>query len=278
VGKIGGDTAGKLQVNEMKREGVEAHWTVAKNSASQSAYILVDEPSGERTVLWKRDPSIALRPRDLNRRWLTSAEVLLVDGHDTAAAICAARWARQGKIRVVADLDNLHSGVQGLLRFVDFPIPSKEFPERLTGEKNLLKSLPIVQREFKCRVIISTLGHLGAIAWDGTAFSLCPGFRMKAIDTTGAGDIFHGAFVYCLARGFKLNETLEFSCAAAAINCMAPGARGRIATLNEIARLRKAGARSEHAFSPEALREAEAVEARAASSDRTKTRARENTA
>jgi sulfofructose kinase len=256
VGKIGGDEAGKLQVKEMKREGVDAHWIVAKNSSSQSAYIIVDEPSGERTVLWKRDPSIALRPSDLNRRWITGAEVLLVDGHDTAAATRAARWARQSRIQVVADLDNLYPGVQALLHFADFPITSKDFPERLTGEKNLLKSLPRIHREFKCRLIVATLGRLGALAWDGVEFKLCPGFRVSTIDTTGAGDIFHGAFVYCLTRRFELKETLEFCCAAAAINCTASGARGKIGTLKEIAQLRNSATRSEVAFSPDASQEA----------------------
>src|SRR6202044_473569 len=70
VGKIGEDAAGALQIDEMKREGVDAHWIVARDSMSQSSYILVDEQSGERTVLWKRDSSIALRPEDLRREWL----------------------------------------------------------------------------------------------------------------------------------------------------------------------------------------------------------------
>lgn len=211
VGKIGDDRAGKLQVKEMKREGVDAHWIVAKNSASQTAYILVDEPSGERTVLWKRDPQIALRPTDLNRGWLAGAKVLLVDGHDTAAATRAARWAKRSRIEVVADLDNLYPGVKELLHLVDFPITSKDFPERLTGENDLLKSLPSIHRGFKCRMIVSTLGRLGALAWDGVRFTLCPGFRVNTVDTTGAGDIFHGAFVYCLTQKFELKETLEFS-------------------------------------------------------------------
>ena len=263
VGKIGGDAAGKFQMQEMRREGVDAHWIVADDSTSQTAYVLVDEPSGERTILWKRDASIALRPGDLTRRWISGARILLVDGHDTAAATRAARWASQEKITVVADLDNPYSGVQVLLRIVDFPVTSKDFPERLTRERDLLKSLPKIQREFKCRMIVATLGRMGAVAWNGTEFLHCPGFRVKAIDTTGAGDIFHGAFVYSLAQGFEMKEALEFSCSAAAINCTAPGARGKIGTLEEIARLRKTGARSEPAFTSDALREAGAA-ARAA--------------
>src|ERR1700758_1819565 len=69
VGKIGDDAAGRFQMEEMRHEGVEALWITAPGHASQSAFILVDEPSGERTVLWKREPGIALEPADLRREW-----------------------------------------------------------------------------------------------------------------------------------------------------------------------------------------------------------------
>jgi sugar/nucleoside kinase (ribokinase family) len=256
VGKIGDDAAGKLQAEEMQREGVEAHWITARGCASQTAFILVDEPSGERTVLWKREPGIALRPEDLKRDWIRGARALLVDGHDTEAAGRAACWAREEKIPVAGDFDNLYAGIQVLLQYVDFPITSKEFPERLTGEPDLLKSLPRIFREFKCRMIGATLGRFGALAWDGDRFILSPGFRVKALDTTGAGDIFHGAFLDGLVRGWQAEEILEFSCAAAALNCQAPGARGGIASLAEIENLRRSGERSERAYAPEQLQQA----------------------
>ena len=256
VGKIADDAAGEFQREEMAREGVETNWINAPGSMSQSAFILVDEKSGERTVLWKRDPSIALRAKDLRREWIRGARALLVDGHDTAAATRAACWAREEKIPVVGDFDNRYPGVEALLEYVDFAITSKDFPERLTGEKDLLKSLPRIFSKFKCHLIGATLGPLGMLAWDGARFVLCPGFRVKAVDTTGAGDIFHGAFLYGLLRGMALEETLEFSCAAAALNCTTVGARGRIATLAEIENLRRHGARSERAFASKALTEA----------------------
>jgi len=253
VGKIGDDAAGKFQTEDMAREGVEAHWIKARGCLSQSAFILVDGKTGERTVMWKRDPAIALRPGDLRREWVRGARALLVDGHDTAAATRAARWAREERIPVVGDFDNRYPGVKALLEYVDFPITSKDFPERLTGEKDLLRSLPKIFSKFKCHLIAATLGPLGVLAWDGAQFILCPGFRVRAVDTTGAGDIFHGAFLYGLLRRMKIKETLEFSCAAAALNCRAVGARGGIATLKEIEKLRRTGARSERAFASKAL-------------------------
>ena len=256
VGKIGDDSAGELQQREMEREGVDAHWILAPGCSSQIAFILVDNSTGERTVLWKRDPAIALRASDLKRDLISGAHVLLVDGHDTEAAAQAARWAREDGLVVVGDFDNLYPGVQDLLHYVDFPVISKDFPERLTGEGDLLKSLPAIFNELKCRLIAATLGRSGVLAWDGERFILCPGFRVQAVDTTGAGDIFHGGFVFGLVRGWRIEETLEFSCAAAALNCTAPGARGRIASLDEIAILRRSGERSEAAYTDAVLQQA----------------------
>jgi len=256
VGKIGDDAAGKFQVSEMAREHVEAHWLKIADSASQSSFILVDDRTGERTVLWKKDPRIAIVPSDLRRHWLKGCRALLVDGHDTDASTLAARWARQENTPVIADLDNLYRGVKGLLKYVDFPVTSEDFPCRLTDERDLLKSLPQIHSQFKCRLISATLGKFGAIAWDGERFFLSPAFKVRAVDTTGAGDIFHAGFIYGLLQGWPIEVTLEFSNAAAALNCTALGARGRIETLAEIDKLRRTGARSKHLYTRKHLLEA----------------------
>jgi sulfofructose kinase len=256
VGKIGDDAAGNRQIAELKRERVDARWVVAKGCHSQFSFILVDETTGDRTVLWNRDLKIALQPKDLKRSWIRNAKALLVDGHDTKAAAQVARWARQDGIPVVGDFDNRYPGVRELLKYVDYPITSKDFPERLTGESNLLKSLPKLHAQFKCCLTAATLGAAGVLAWDGKRFLQSPAFQINAVDTTGAGDIFHGAFLYGLVHGWSIEEILEFSCAAAALNCKALGARGGIASLKKIEKLRRKGARSPLPFSENQLRSA----------------------
>jgi sulfofructose kinase len=256
IGKIGDDEAGMFQREEMDREGVDAHWVVAQGCMSQSSFILIDEKSGERTVLWKREPQIALCPENLRADWIAGARVLLIDGHDTAASTQAAKWAREGGTLVLGDFDNRYAGVEELLEYVDFAMTSKDFPARLTGEQNLLKSLPKMHAQFKCCLTGATMGRLGVLVWNGLRFHLCPGFRVRTVDTTGAGDIFHGAFAYGIVRGWPVDEILEFSCAAAGLNCEGHGARGGIATLIEIDRLRRRDERSEHAYTEEELSEA----------------------
>src|SRR5579864_4026607 len=256
VGKIGDDSAGRLQREEFAREGVEAHLIEVPNCASQLAFIIVDQSTGERTILWQRDDRLDLRPDELPREWIRGARLVHVDGHPCAPAAAAARWAREAGAVVTADLDNLYPGVEALLEGVDFMISSRDFPERLLGIPDLLESLPEITRRFGCRVAGATLGRDGVVAWDGTQFHYCPAFRVDAVDTTGAGDVFHAGFAYALLRGDTLPEILEFSCAAAGLNCTAPGARGGIRPVSEIEKLRRDGPRHERIFGDEQLRRA----------------------
>jgi len=253
IGKVGDDAAAKLQREEFTRAGVEAHLLGVADCASQVAFVLVDQASGERTILWKRDPRLTLRPEELNSNWITRARVLHLDGHDTAAAAAAARWAREARIPVTADLDNLYPGVEALLENVDYLMASRDFPARLTDETDLLKSLPLLARRFGCRVVGVTLGRQGALAWDGAQFHYSPGYRVQAVDTTGAGDIFHGAFGYALLKDWPLGRGLDFSNAAAALNCTALGARGGIEPVAAIERQMREGSRHDPAYTQKEL-------------------------
>lgn len=248
AGKIGEDRAGALQKRAHRQARVEAHWAVARGCESQRSWILVDRSNGERTVLWKRDPKLELHPRELDQEWITRSRILLVDGHDTAAATQAARWARNAGIPVVADVDNLYPGVEGLLEVVDFLIGAREFPQRLTRVGDLLVALPKIMNRFGCKLAGVTLGKDGALAWDGKSFHYAPAYRVKTIDTTGAGDIFHGAMLYSLLQNWAVPKMLDFSCAAAALNCTAFGARGGIHPVSGIEHLAAAGDRHKSIF------------------------------
>lgn len=233
VGKLGNDEAAALHAREFQRTGVEAQLVYAEDAPSARSLILVDT-SGERTVLCRRDPRIALQPKELKRAWVESAGVLHVDGFDTAAATQAAKWAREAGVRVVADLDETYPGVDALIENIDYLIVSRDFPQRLTGEADLRAALRLIAERYGCSLTAATLGPDGVLAWDGTDFHFAAAYEVPVVDTTGAGDVFHAGFIYGLAQGWSLARQLDFSCAAAAINCMSEGARGGIRTVNEI--------------------------------------------
>jgi sugar/nucleoside kinase (ribokinase family) len=248
VGKLGDDSAADLHRAEFAKAGVEAKILTARECGSQQAFILVED-SGERTVLWKRDERLTLRPEELRREWITDARAVHVDGHDTAAAITVAGWAREAGIPVIADLDELYPTVERLIEKVDYLIVSRDIPGQLTGKSDLKESLMAIRRQFGCRLAAATLGRDGVLAWDGRDFCYRPAYRVEAVDTTGSGDIFHAGFIYGLLQGLALEQTLDFACAAAALNCTATGARGGIRPVSRIENLMATGARYESAVS-----------------------------
>jgi sulfofructose kinase len=244
VGKLGDDDAARLHAREFERTGVEAHLINVPDAASPKSLIMVDH-DGERTVLCRRDERLTLRPEELEREWVTRARALHVDGHDTAAAIQAATWAREAGIAVVADLDEIYPGVDALIEKVDYLIVSRDFPARLTGQRNLAKALREIQERYGCRLTAATLGHDGVLAWNGQTIHYTPAYRVPVVDTTGAGDIFHAGFIFALLQGWPMDRQLEFACAAAAMNCMAEGARGGIGTLDSVLRFMQTTAQYE---------------------------------
>ncbi len=253
IGKVGDDPAALLQRRALEEAGVEAHLLEGRGCRSQEAFILVDRVTGERTILWRRDAGLVVRPQELRREWILRARILHLDGHDTTAAAAAACWAREAGIPVSADLDDLYPGVEDLLENVDYVFASRDFPTRLMGGADLLAALPAMAARFGCRVAGATLGREGALAWDGARFCYSPAYRVPTVDTTGAGDIFHAGFAYALARGWPLERALEFSCAAAALNCLALGARGGIRPVAEIERLVRDGPRYAPAYDSQEL-------------------------
>jgi sulfofructose kinase len=249
IGKIGDDAAGELQRAEFARDGVEAHLTVVPNCPSQSSFILVDESTGERTIIWQRDPRVELVPEEIEREPVVRARLLHITGSSTAAMSRAAKWAKAAGIPVTLDVDGVYWGVQALLEDVDYLISSRTFPAKLVGGDDPLILLPFLARKFGSRLVAVTLGREGVLAWAESRFHYCPAIRVPTLDTTGAGDIFHGGFIYGLLQTWPLDRILDFACAAAALNCTALGARAGIGSLAEIERLRREGERYPSVFS-----------------------------
>ncbi len=248
VGIVGEDAAAALHQEAFLREGVETHLITVPNAASPQSLILVDG-GGERTVLCRRDERVALKAEHLQPAWITQARALHVDGYDTEAATQAAIWARAAGIPVIADLDELYPGIENLLEYVDYLIVSRDVPGRLTGEPDLEMALRLMHRQFQCRLSAATLGHDGVLAWDGQRFHQAPAYRVDVVDTTGAGDIFHAGFIYGLLQNWPLTRQLNFACAAAAMNCMAAGARGGIQPIEAVEAFMATSDRHHPAFS-----------------------------
>ncbi len=244
IGKVGDDPAGQLQLASLRREGLDMAYTkVVRGAPNQYGYIIVDQATGERTVFWDRDSRLTVQPDELKPTAITSARLLHLDGCDVEAALVAARWAHRAHIPVLADLDTVYKKVEKLFPYLDYLIASTHFLPAVTGHADPFKVLENMAREYRVRTPGMTLGRDGALVYHAGRFFYSPGFVVETVDTTGAGDVFHGAFAYALLAGWDIARALDFSNAMAALNCTALGARGGIKSRAEAERLIAEGPR-----------------------------------
>ena len=244
IGTIGDDERGRIQMESLETSNVNIdHVQLRKNCPNQSAYIIIDEATGERTVLWSRADCLAISPEEITEDQIVSSRLLHIDGHDTKAVEHAARIARNHGIPVTVDVDTIYKGFDQVLPYVDYLIASSEFPGRWTGIEDPFEALTSIQQKFGMKVASMTLGAHGALALIEGRFVYSPGFVVNCLDTTGAGDVFHGGFCYAVLQGMPIDEALTFSNALAALNCTAVGARGRLATVDEAMNLASRGER-----------------------------------
>ncbi len=248
VGTVGDDFRGRIQLESLEEAGVDTtHVQVREGCANQSAYIVIDRSTGERTVFWRRDECLRLDPESITPEQIVGSRLLHIDGHDTPAVERAARIAREHGIPVTVDVDTIYHGFDRVLPYVDYLIASTNFPEQWTNERDPFKALELIQREYGMRVAAMTLGAHGCLALEEGRFHYSPAFVVNTIDTTGAGDVFHGGFCFGVLAGWPIGRILDFSNAMAALNCKALGARGGIRTRDEAEALVADGERRAHA-------------------------------
>lgn len=239
IGKVGDDEFGQFLKSEFEKEGVDTKNIVIEKGAScRFAFIIVDKKTGKRTIVWSQNHISSLCPQEITRKSVTSGRFLHVDQYEIDAAILAARWAKEAGMKVVFDAEFVGRGVRKLLKFTDILITSEDFAESWTGESDFEKA---AQKLYKYQggIVVVTGGDKGCVCISDDCIIKKPAFRVKVKDTTGAGDVFHGAFIYGLLQDWELDKTAEFSCAVAALKCRELGGRAGIPRLNEVKRFLK---------------------------------------
>ncbi len=234
IGKVGGDELGSFSLDSIRQEGVDVSSVMIEPDATnQFAVILVDGISGERTILWDRDEKLMYRPGELKREEVCSGKILHLDGHDIQAAIQCARWAKAEGMPTVIDIDKVEPLTRELIKEIDFVITSSRFPSLFTEIHDPEKALLKLQ-QYTDGFLCATLGAEGAMALVNGKIIYSKGFSIKAIDTTGAGDVFHAGFIYGLFQNWEVEEILKFANAVAALKCRHLGGRKGIPTLDQV--------------------------------------------
>ena len=233
VGKVGDDGFGARMLEDLRGEGVDVSSVVVERGAtSQYAFIMVDARTAARTIVWSRGSVSRLAAQEVNLDLVTSARGLLIDDLEPEAALAAARAARSRGTSVLIDAGSLRAGVRELLPYCDYIVASELFAGQISGGASLPRSLEVL-RSFGPKASVVTLGERGCAFLSSAGLVEVAGFPMNAVDTTGAGDVFHGAYLFAALQGWDTLRACTFANAVAALKCERLGGRSGIPSLRE---------------------------------------------
>ena len=237
LGVVGNDANGRLLVAELQQRGVDVSPVMTRECANRFAVITVDETSGDRIVLWDRDDHLNLTAGDVDAALISQARIVHVDDEDQDGAILAAKAARDAGAIVTSDIERITPRTPELIALTSIPIFAQHALPALTGESDPERGLRAVRAVHREQPLCVTLGAGGAMLLDDNELIREPGFAVKAVDTTGAGDVFRGALVYALLNGFDTRQMLRIANAAAALSCTREGAMASVPSLDEVQRV-----------------------------------------
>jgi sulfofructose kinase len=219
AGYLGRDLYGDRHFQELNASCVNTQLIIRGASPTPLSAILVS-PDGKRCLINYKGDTQALSADALDFTNV-QAKVILFDGHEPFISLPLAEKARQCKIPTVLDAGSMHEGTLALMRHVDYLVCSEKFANQYAGnERKALSQLAEL-----ASVVVITLGEKGLIWQRGNEQGAVPAYPITSIDTTGAGDAFHGAFAAALAIGMDWQSVLRYASAAGALCCMKMGAR-----------------------------------------------------
>ncbi|MCA1815030.1 MAG: PfkB family carbohydrate kinase [Acidobacteria bacterium] len=240
AGRFGSDAEGRFGLQTLIDAGVEvSRAQVVAGARTQTAYIVIEGRTGERTIIWDRDERLAYRADEAPADFAARGRVLHLDAHDPLACAALAREARAAGTVVSADVDNVYPGLEELLPLIDVLVSSAEFPRRLTGIADERAALVEVKSRLRSESVVGmTLGARGAVLFHEGRYVESPALPVPGAcrDTTGAGDAFHAGLLHAMLSGASIEDSLRAGCAVAALNCRRLGARAGLPTREELAK------------------------------------------
>ncbi|HIA69457.1 TPA: carbohydrate kinase family protein [Candidatus Poribacteria bacterium] len=233
IGKVGDDLDGQFIKEEFEKEGVDtSQLEVELGRLSRTTLVLIDQETGERCFTTHLSTCTSIGLKDTDREKITLAKILHLDDADQVS-IQAAEWAKAAGVSVVFDGTWYRESLLDLLRFVDVAIVSDVLVQKwMPGMSPEIITQKLC--DFGVRMAIVTLGNQGCVARWNQSTSAFSAFPVDVVDTTGAGDAFHGGFIYGLLQDWNPEKTIQFASAVAAINCRSLGGRSGLPTLETV--------------------------------------------
>lgn len=234
-GVLGNDIYGKRIKKEFENVGVDTRYIeLSKKYKTTNSFIIVNKKNASRTIFAYRDKSMKMENTNIRIK----PDYALFDGEDFEIATKVIR-NNPGCITIL-DAGRAKYSTIKLGKMVNYLVASKNFAEDFTGVKinykdynSLVKVYNLLEKDFTANIVITLESHGCLYKIDGKV-KIMPGYKVKAIDTTGAGDIFHGAFVYALVKGYSYEDILRIANITGALSTTKIGGRYSIPDINEV--------------------------------------------
>ena len=243
IGTCGNDDVAWLKLKYLTSYGVDVSRVVRRDvPEDQMVLVYVHEHTGERLFAggggFKR---AMLEPQELDRDYITAADILHLDGFHYEAALTAAEWMRTAGKLVLLDAakpdgamdERGRARVGALVRACNVLVCGAGFAQALSGDPERWEAMRALLA-IGPRIVVQTEGEDGCFTLTADECFHTPACPVEVVDTTGAGDVFHGAYLVGLLKGWDLRKTARFACAVAALKCTRLGGRAGIPTFAEV--------------------------------------------
>ena len=236
-GNLGDDDTGRKILQGLIDEGINVDCVeMLPGYVNTVSYVLINSKTGSRTFLANKENTPAIELTDIRKQLIDNAEILHIDGGHYEDDIRIARYAREKGVTVSYDAcrgdREIKNGCR-LLPLCEIVITSADYPAKVCGKKTLEENMRELSK-YGMKVLITTLGDKGCAALIDNEIRYFDAYKVDVADTTGAGDVFHGAFVYGYYKGFSIEECIRFASATAALKCTKIGGRSGIPTADEV--------------------------------------------
>lgn len=227
VSSLGDDSRGKEIAGELIKENIDCEAVkFVKDELSPLSFVQVDKSHGNRAIAYYPGACKLLEFDEQAKIKAGFAKILHLDGFNPIQDLEAAKFAHSRGIKVMLDANVVFNAIEDLLPFIDYLVTSKTFLYKLTNIKDIEEALRYVNGIVKPDILVTTLGSGGSAALLEDKVFFVDSFNVKAVNTTGAGDVYHGAFLFGILKGWDIKDIMVFSSAVAAIKCTSTGRKG----------------------------------------------------
>lgn len=240
IGVLSDDASGRFLLDDMAKYGLDNSFVdTVSGYSSFTSCIWLNTKTASRTCVFDKGNIPHLSLSEKQKQAIEKADILMVDGNELGAAVEGAKTARQSGTKVLYDAGGLYDGIERLLPLADILIPSAEFATGHTKTNDIESAAKALFEMYSPETVVITDGKNGGILYDGETVWHYPAFPVEAVDSNGAGDVFHGAFAFCVQMGYNYKKCCIFSSAVSALKCTGTGARESVPEFNDVIKFLK---------------------------------------